>query len=475
MLLALLLACARPDPVDRWLACTDLDCRSAALDAALEQDAPAVRARVVAEPDPLAQIALVTELGSRDPALLADLCPQLSPTAGRRCLRLTERPHLGQATPPPSAPDPTRGQRPGGGPAGDLLAVPVRAPAPADPIAQAQAQAACQQDLACLHTRARRAAEQAQPAQAEAACSLLPAPDGSRDECRFRAAERVVAARGVGGLPMAVDLCVSSRFAADCLAHLVGLVTPPSVPADKVDPGAVARAAEVAAQIEAAWGEGPAASQAVDLMWSGWVATAFEPVPGAPLGPVRGDLLDHLPPRAEAHVRAAAALRWVVEHPGQDVSALARALEEALARRGPVAADAPALAVVPPVSTVSLWPSDLPGEEQIPATWGRGTLRRPTSSDPTQDTILAVISAIGQAPGEVAPRALFRLLADPEAPALHRWAAALALGTRSPQGLQQWAARNPDGPPLILARAQATRSSPRGPPRTPARGPPVPP
>ncbi|MCK6503938.1 hypothetical protein L6R53_11150 [Myxococcota bacterium] len=97
------------------------------------------------------------------------------------------------------------------------------------------------------------------------------------------------------------------------------------------------------------------------------------------------------------------------------------------------------------MSTVSLWPSDLPGEEQIPATWGRGTLRRPTSSDPTQDTILAAISAIGQAPGEVAPRALFRLLADP------------------------------DAPPLILARAQATRSSPGGPPRTPARGPPVPP
>lgn len=457
MILLLLLACTPVDPVERWQQCADPDCRLRELDAALALDPQAVREGLVAEPDPLAQVALVTELGSRDPSLLDGLCPRLSPAAGRRCERLTQRPHLGQAAPPRSgaAGDEAAAQaaRPGGGPAGDHLLVPPRATVVPDPQARAAADVACARDQACLAARARDAAARGQLVEVEAACSLLPGPDGSQDECRFRAAERVVARQGAAGLAQAVDLCVSSRYAADCLAHVVGLVTPASVPATQVDPAAVAEAEGVADRIRSAVAAEPAGAVAASLMWSLWVATAFEPVPGERPAEVRGDLLDHLPAEAAPHVRFSAAMRLVVERPGLDLPALALAVDQALMRRGPAASQAPRLPVVAPLSPVSLWPADLPGEEVVPATWARGTLRRPTSSDPQEDTVLAVLAALGLAPGAVSPGALLQILSDPDAPELHRWAAVLGLGARAPLRLRDWPTRNPDAPALLRARA----------------------
>ena len=49
-------------------------------------------------------------------------------------------------------------------------------------------------------------------------------------------------------------------------------------------------------------------------------------------------------------------------------------------------------------AAADLWPSDLPGEETIPAIAYLGTARRTVSEDPTIDLTICVLEAVGRSP-----------------------------------------------------------------------------
>lgn len=448
MLLWLLIACTPPSGVDALEACSTLDCQQRALGPALDADPAATLDWVREQRDPLTQVALVTTIGSRDPGLLVGVCATLSPEAAQRCDRFVERPHLQQ--PVHSGPPP--GTRPAGGPAGTSLMVPPQPALVGDPATRADVGSRCARDSHCVQQAARDAGAALDAAAAEAACQILSSGDLSADECRFQAAESAVATAGIDGLSTALALCAASAFDSDCLIHSLALTLPPSVAADAVDPQAVADMRGHVERLGQIMGGGAAAAQAVDLAWNLWICAAYgvgSPGPG-PL--VRGDLLDHLPAEAAPHVRFAAASRVAMTRPEDPVEALALATEHALAQRGQAQPGAARRPVVVPRIGGHLWAGDLPGEEQVPATWARGPTRRPTSTDPTVDMQLAVISAMAMNPGRLPPRHLLALIGDEAVPEHVRWAAAMTVGGESPRVLAEWAQRNQDSSSLVQGR-----------------------
>jgi len=431
------MSCARPGGVEALRACADLPCQEAALDAAVDADPAAVRAWLPQVADPLAQVALVSRLGGRDPALLAGLCPQLSPPASLRCERFASRPHLRQGG---RGPTPQPRAAPGPGPAGLFLS-PSLAPVLPATAARPDCGARCREV-------ARGAARDGDAVQADLGCAALADPRES-SECRFEAAEAAVAQLGAAGLATALPLCAASTFSGSCLDHVTVLAAPPAVPADRVDPQAVAQARRVAATLAAA--AGPQAALATDYFWATWVGSAF-----AGQRQVHGDLAALLPAQALPHLRFEAARVLLAQAgPTTDLDAMADALLAALDPAGahPGGPGAgPRLPVVVARVPRPAWLRDLPGEDTIPSVFALGTARRPTDLDPAVDARLALLAAMALDPSLPVVPGLSALLGDPDRPELLRWAVALTLSLREPAALQAWAATRTDPSPRVQRR-----------------------
>lgn len=377
--------------------CRDAGCEIDRAEEAWPTDPEGVAAAIAAHPVVEARIALVGALIANHPGETGALCPVLPPgDAQNRCAQMNERPHLWQET-RQAAPT---GARPGGGPSSNEVAPvsPIRTPLAEVPPAE-HACADAPDRSACLTAAAQAAAAQLQGRAAAGQCQNIPAGRW-RGECFFQAAEAALRSRGPHGYGDAVELCAAAvPFAQNCHSHALMLLADLAPAADHVDPRVWEPIVLGARSIATAWSwrDPYMAEIAADRLWSEATGRAY-----AGAHTVTGDPLDALPEAAHRHVRAAA-VRALVSQQGaasHDLAGWVAHAAEALAQRS---THRPQRGDTPFRSAPELWPTDLDGEDGIPATAYLGTARRTYADDPAVDLAICVLEAAARTPPVHAP------------------------------------------------------------------------
>lgn len=366
--------------------CPDADCRQAEIMEQWEDDAAAATERIAAMADPIEKVAVITRLTETHPGQTMALCSQLSGDAATRCKRLNHRPHL-RAVPPP----PQINQRPAAGPQSPNIL-----PSISEPFASAAALPAlgCEDSGEPKSCRSQKSIEAAREGRARTAVSLCRGMPGDlvwKEECIFHAAEQLLASGSHARLADASAMCLSTgSFAANCLAHLTrrsSLDAPPASTPGRGPWTPILAAAEV---LDGYWQplDPQFAALAIDRLWADALSRSY-----ARSAQIVGNPLDLLPAATRPHIHAAAALRMLgtaEDRTGALADWQAR-LDAALSQR--VERPIPPSKVPLQASFTGLWPSDGPGEEDIPAAFGPGNTRRPISDDVATDRLLAILEA----------------------------------------------------------------------------------
>ncbi len=377
-MLLLLLACTAE--------CPDADCRQAEILELWPTDPTAAAEHITALADPIERVAVITTLTERHPGQTTDLCEHLDGDARTRCRRLNHRPHLRIAPPPPQV-----SRRPAPGPQ-----TPNILPDAPEPFAGSPAIPAlgCTERTEPKSCRAQRAIEAASAGKARTAVGLCRGMPGElvwQSECVFHAAEKLLAPGGAGRLIDAGKMCQSAgEFASNCLAHLTRRVSTEAPPASTPGTGPWTPILVAAEALEGHWKttDPEFAALTVDRLWADSLSRSYARTPE-----IVGNPLDLLPAAAHPHIHAAAALRMLgtaEDRAGSPADWQAR-LTTALAVR----AERP----LPPsdvpleANFTDFWPEDAPGEETIPAAFGPGNTRRPMSTAPEADQLLAILEA----------------------------------------------------------------------------------
>ncbi len=379
----------------------------------------AVTAEILALGDPVLQEAAVMAIMEAHPQQVGPLCEALpSGPVAERCDRYATRPHLwtpsldGAASPPPEAPQaPERAHHAPHQTLPQALAdEPDLSAVPADPGPCAP------QDVVCLEGQALEAAEAGEVTRAAARCAVME-QEMTRHDCAFRAAEAGV--RSLEDYPAGVALCrQAGPLATPCHGHLILSLSQQQRLG--LDPADLAIATETADHLESLWADRSETQAA--LARSQYWATTLDP-----RGPIEVDAVlaaaEHLPPDARpllhdllAHVSLGA----------DDPVTTARGL---LAGERPRLAPPPALVAA---EERDLWPTKLPGEEELATILMPGSLggERPTHPDPALDLRLSVLEQLGRVE---APDVDQLIALSQEDERLVRWTLARLLGELSPE------------------------------------------
>ncbi|MFT5685515.1 MAG: hypothetical protein ACI8RZ_006467 [Myxococcota bacterium] len=426
MMLWLALACvSQPEPLpERIEDCLDAACREVWILHPDHRDAAVQVAALQTITQPEERIVLVRKILDLNPQQPQTLCQQLPDGDARQyCARIQHRPHLTEA--PPRRSEQTA--RASGGPSNTE---------PGGLSGGGFVEGLTPQEAGCVDVSDERACR-SQDALIQATSGDLGAAARSclaveagrwRGECMFSAAETGLAS----GAPYArtAQLCMAAEpFSQQCHSHLLSAMAI-RVPGASSPAIAWKRTINHAEQIAAAWAKIDPGIGAllVDRFWSEAVRLSYLEQP------VVGDPLDHLPPGAAPHVRAAVAWNLVAAAPSAEVSLatwVSRA-EAALASR----AEAATTPLTPRVrKTMRLWirdhwETDSPGDGAIPATYYFGSARRPLDADPAIDLQLCLLEALARQPG--ASTSLFETAAISEV-AVIAWSARRLKRTLSQQ------------------------------------------
>ena len=389
----MLLGCTVDAPAGLLSGCDgDADCEIALVLQTWPENPDAVLHAITNHPLPEGRIALVSQVVQAYPEGSARLCPALPAGSARdRCLQLSGRPHLWQEIRPaqPLAP------RVGGGPSSTeispILDVATRwreLTAAADPCGESSDHTGCIIEAALESIGQRRAQE------AAALCLNIP-DERWRGECMFLAAESALNKWGAHGYGDTVELCIAAEpFSQNCHSHSLMLMADLAPSAADGQPNSWSQASTAASAVRTAWSwrDPQMAALAEDRLWSEVTGRAYA---GAHL--VNGNPLAALPEPAWPHIRAAA-VRRLIDLEGasaHDLEGWVSRAENALADRSRAGARRSDTTFR---AAADLWPSDLPGEETIPAIAYLGTGRRTVSEDPTIDLTLCVLEAVARSP-----------------------------------------------------------------------------
>ena len=387
LVLLLLLGCHRePESIAD---CEDPGCRAGLILARWEEDPDSVPDMLDQISEPLEKLALVERLVELKPGQANAVCERLPRGPEReRCTRINYRPHLWVE---PATPAPAGGRRAGGPPGRDVLPAGARSRYEGVRAAGIPKCEGKPSPHACISQSASAASRKGDARSVAAICAALEGDPKWREECLFNASEGVSRALGAQGYEASVDLCLlTGPFAANCLSHL-SMALVEGVPAsDQSDPAAWASLLETAEVLRATWTERDPSfvDQALSRFWSDATARSF-----GSCATLTGDLFDLLPPEAIPHIHAAAALRLLQTEGGaaRELDAWAARLDAALALRKQAVAGTPAPGWRETIP--DHWPSDLEGEDEIPATIYLGTSRRAWSSDPALDRKICLLEA----------------------------------------------------------------------------------
>ncbi len=379
-MLLLLLACLNSD--------CDAPCEASWIAAHWQEQPEEATARLVALDAPVVQIGVLRQLSAEHPEDLEALCPKLSGPAAAECRTLSGRPHLWSAR------------------INTLTTLPmdgITSPWHMPPAAMTcpSGQEGCQISAA---------EKERDTAQAAAIC-LSADTERWQGECFFRVAEVRLES---GELADAATLCLGAvGYRERCLGHLSRSL---STPAQALEDAAAwaALAAQIQQLDDALSRHSPAlAARMVDRVWAESLLAAY-----AAAQIPTGDPLDHLPPAALPHIRAAAAWRMISDAAaaGEGAADWEAELAALLARRGSGPARKQRPATFP-----HTWKDLLPGEEDIPWIAVLRDQRRAVSADPETDTVICLLEALGRSSLDMAEAvARYHQHADP----LVRWTVA---------------------------------------------------
>lgn len=400
-----LLACAGPSPEEDLLTRFD-----AAPDA--------VAAELLAEPAGPERDAKLMRLFDERPGRTAALCPGLADGPLKsRCTAVNSRPHL--HTPATNEPPEERPRR------GERELIPVALLSRWEHASVSEVEGCALDDHACVSEAALAMAQEGRWGDAGIRCEVI-STQRWRQECFFRAAEALDAARLEGAL----NLCLGAgSYAPQCVGHVfLGQLGPEGAP----EPS---QAEAIATQVAKALRGAPGATE---LWWCVYAHRLAEVDPA-----ILVKALTALPTEARRHARSALAMAALgAEAPEQ-------AYRQALAGGPPP----PALRVSEDRSTEGLtWHRDYPGEQDIPAIpfLHNGADRRAWSEDAAVDAELAWLSAQGHAEAPDLEALVAGLGAEDP---LVRWTAARVLVRLNPEhpALAQ-AALDPD--PRVRGRSK---------------------
>jgi len=404
-LAALTMACA-PDPApvtpaasdDAWTTCgSDLDCVSAILAKKLVAAPDEAVTLIQRAPSPEEQWLLVNGAIRNNPQRGGVLCAALTDSALReRCKLDTSRPHL-YAPPPTRRTEP--GRRTAPGPHTSTLVLRLKS---ASLFANVEPDASsCPAGPtfdSCATALAVRVARDGQAQQAAAACRAISTDAKWRGECAMRAAEGVASRKIPTEVGLVIELCLlSEQWVGRCIdkthASLASLAPPANAEAEAWQP--VLATASVMADSWARQGESIAAV-VEDAWWSESVTYAYRRVRRP-----TGDPLDHLPPVAHPHVRAAAAWLYLLggTEPNTTLEQELAALQKVLKSR---AADS-----TTEIQTYSnphpdsgprkdYWSFDEGKDGTRPAVHYLGRSRRVVAEDETTDLQICLLEAAAQ-------------------------------------------------------------------------------
>jgi hypothetical protein len=388
-LLLLVLGCgAGPaEPVS----CETAECRQAAVLIAWETSQDEAFTLLAALPSEVERIAATSELISRYPAQVGQLCPRVPRGHSQeRCRRAANRNHLhvkaevgvGGAQTKPA----TSERR--------YLAKLFEQPGVLGGVSANPGNCGGSADItSCLHSTAKDAAR-SQTVQAVAAlCKAVPlGQDGSdqwRAECFFQAAESWIRADRDSAYPGAVTLCSqASVYIVHCHRHLLQAMASPAPVGDAKAPAAWAEVQANAATVQANWGGERVGDILVSELW----AIAVE---SAVLASTRlsGDILDQTPDEARGHVRASIAWRLMSEWKGeaQGLQAWSKTMAEVLEVRVGLVGAVRQHSPVKPASKG--WPTHLAVAEGLPLARYRGPSIRVKGADAQTDVLICVLEA----------------------------------------------------------------------------------
>jgi len=282
--------------------CETAECRQAAVLQAWAADPEEGLALLLALPDEVERTATAVQVLEVHPKEVGPLCGRLPQGATlERCIRVSRRPHL-------NPPKEERGKRPL---FFDQLEDVDQNHAPGEVTPDLGSCGSSQDLISCLREAALAKAQVGDVRAAAALCAAIPLtsnpPERWRSDCFFNAAERLVEIQGHNHYAQAVGLChEAKKYFAPCVTHLLMSMARVVPAADEKGAQEWVAAREAASAIAAYWAGTSLAERLVDGFWALATGMAMHSAPE-----VSGDLLEHVPPEAVPHVRAAAAARML--------------------------------------------------------------------------------------------------------------------------------------------------------------------
>ena len=388
MMWLLMLACTSEAPPE-W-SCADLDDPAGIILAAWSSSPDEAETLLLRCEDVGRQRMMLESLLRAHPGQTSDLCDRLPQGSLRsRCTELNARPHLWEER----APITRSTGRAGHGPSSmhpspepvdvELALIPVE-----NPCAPGLSPSPCLSTEADGYAREGRASE---------ALSICREEEKERwqSECLFGAAESALTGDRADERTRytnASALCMEAGdFRTHCLAHLHLQWDRAAPRGETSDGGPWELYRQRGAVIMDVWtgrDQAQYGALAQDYFWSelSWESMARSQS-------VVGNALDYLPPEAHPHIRAASVYQLMRRRQldGQDIIEARRTIERVLSERH--TDEIVSAGVAPERAEGNLWPQDVSGEEEVPASFYLGVSRRAVDSDPSVDIIICILEA----------------------------------------------------------------------------------
>ena len=233
------------------------------------------------EMDELARLDTVMSLLEKHPDKASLLCPLLSGDAQKRCISISERPHLWSEK-------------------------------KEDTVSSSRADAAqtnCQkgsQFRICLEDEVKQSIRKGQIDRVKGLCANI---DDEKwySECLFAAAEQATRHRGAHGYAEGVELCMDAgSFSGNCQEHLIMMLAKkaPSAHVGTIDEWASIQSASSAVRAAWSWRDRQKMEVYEERLWSEAIGVSYTGIK-----PVTGEPFDVLSSKFHPHVRSALARR----------------------------------------------------------------------------------------------------------------------------------------------------------------------